>query len=260
MSDDRHVVLIHGAWSRGDQLSDARRAFEARGYTVHTPTLRHHELPPAEGASKIASLSLMDYVDDLVALVESLDSPPLIVGHSLGAYIGQLLAARIAHVGLVAACPSSAGAAALTAPSLRITLGHFRQKRPWAMPVKLDWKVFRSAVAPTLPDDLARQIYADLVYESRRVLFWELAHPRLDRKKAAAVDFARITTPVLIIAGERDRIVPASHVRKVPSRFANARYVEIAGSDHMVLSGKALDVTMGHVDDWLADSGLSVAN
>src|SRR5262245_3284353 len=99
MSDSRHAVLIHGAWSRGDQLRDARRAFEARGYTVHTPTLRHHELPLAEGGSKIASLSLLDYVDDLVVLVESLDEPPLIVGHSLGAYIAQLLAARTEHVG-----------------------------------------------------------------------------------------------------------------------------------------------------------------
>jgi esterase/lipase len=45
-----HVVLIHGTWGRGDSLADAWRAFEERGFTVHTPTLRYHELPIEEGA------------------------------------------------------------------------------------------------------------------------------------------------------------------------------------------------------------------
>ena len=45
MADTKHVVLIHGSFSRGEQLAPARAAFEERGYTAHTPTLRHHELP-----------------------------------------------------------------------------------------------------------------------------------------------------------------------------------------------------------------------
>ena len=41
------------------------RAFEERGFTVHTPTLRYHELPIEEGARLIAPLSLRDFADDL---------------------------------------------------------------------------------------------------------------------------------------------------------------------------------------------------
>jgi pimeloyl-ACP methyl ester carboxylesterase len=84
VAEAKHVVLIHGSWSRGEQLALARAAFEERGYTAHTPTLRHHELPSHEGAMKVASLSLRDYTDDLVAFVNSLDSPPLLIGHSMG--------------------------------------------------------------------------------------------------------------------------------------------------------------------------------
>src|ERR1700722_14667823 len=108
VAEAKHVVLIHGSWSRGEQLAPARAAFEERGYTAHTPTLRHHELPSHEGAMKIASLSLRDYTDDLVAFVNSLDSPPLLVGHSMGGLLAQLVAARPRHAGLVAACPGSA--------------------------------------------------------------------------------------------------------------------------------------------------------
>ena len=68
MPDTKHVVLIHGTWCRGDSWGPTRAAFEERGYTVHTPTLRYHELPLQEGAMKIAPLSMRDYTDDLVAL------------------------------------------------------------------------------------------------------------------------------------------------------------------------------------------------
>lgn len=120
MSTTKHVVLIHGAWSRGDSWGPARAALEERGYTVHTPTLRHHELPLHDGAMKIAPLSMRDYNDDLVALVDSLDSPPLIVGLSLGGLLAQLVAARTRHSGVVAACPSpSPGVFALTPTTLR---------------------------------------------------------------------------------------------------------------------------------------------
>ena len=99
MCDSKHVVLIHGSWGRGEQLAAARGAFEERGYMAHTPTLRHHELPSDEGAMKIASLSLRDYTEDLVAFVNSLDSPPLLIGHSMGGLLAQLVAARSRHAG-----------------------------------------------------------------------------------------------------------------------------------------------------------------
>jgi pimeloyl-ACP methyl ester carboxylesterase len=131
MSDTKHVVLIHGSWGRGEQLAPARAAFEDRGYTAHTPTLRHHELPLHEGAMKIASLSLRDYTDDLVAFVNWLVSPPLLVGHAQGGLLAQLVAARTRQAGLVAACPAAAaGIFGATPTSLRLCLPHLSRPRP----------------------------------------------------------------------------------------------------------------------------------
>jgi pimeloyl-ACP methyl ester carboxylesterase len=106
MSDIKHVVLIHGMSGCGDYLAPAGTAFEERGYTVHIPTLRHHELPLEEGATKIASLSLREYADDLVKLVDSLDSAALLVGHSMGGLLAQLVVAdrrHLCHISDVAA-------------------------------------------------------------------------------------------------------------------------------------------------------------
>lgn len=249
----KHGVLVHGAWSRGQQWDPARAAFEDRGFTVHTPTLRHHELPLEQGAPKIARLSIRDYVDDLVALVASLDSPPLLVGHSLGGLLVQLVAARTAHAGLIAACPSSVGPLGLNPTSLGISLPHALKTRPWAKPVyPPTWQRFWRGVAGTQTEEAAREAFDDLVCESGRVLFFELAMPWLDRDNAAKVDCGAIAGPVLVIGGGRDRIVPPRLARRAAARFANASYAEIPGSDHMVFYGAALPVTMGLIDDWLA--------
>lgn len=257
MSDTRHVVLIHGAWARGDSWGPARTAFEARGYTVHTPTLRHHEMPLHEGAMRIAPLSVRDYTDDLVELVDSLDSPPLIVGLSLGGLLAQLVAVRTRHAGVVAACTiGAAGIVAATPTALRgvgsIYGGHFLRPRPRAKPLyPPTWERFRRWIANAQTEDVAREIFADLACESGRA-FWEIFYPFLDRGKATAVNFAAVTTPVLVIRGECDRVVPPQIAPKTATRYHRGTYVEIPRSGHLAFSGAALPVTMGRIDDWIA--------
>src|ERR1700722_15785460 len=135
VAEAKHVVLIHGSWSRGEQLAPARTAFEQRGYTAPPPALRYHEFPMQEGAMKVASLSLRDYTDDLVAFVNSLDSPPLLVGHSMGGLLAQLVAARTRPAGMVAVCPApAAGIGAATRTSVLATLPHVLRPRPWTKP------------------------------------------------------------------------------------------------------------------------------
>ena len=253
VAEAKHVVLIHGSWGRGEQLAAARAAFEERGYTAHTPTLRYHELPMQEGAMKVASLSLRDYTDDLVALVNSLESPPLLVGHSLGGLLAQLVAARTRHAGLVAACPApAAGILGSTRTTLRMSLPHLLRPRSWTKPWRPPtFEQFRRWIANAQTQDIAREIYDGFVCESGRYL-WELllAVPKLS--KAAVVDFAAVTAPMLVIGAECDRIVSAGIVRRTAARYQRGTYVEIPISDHMVFSGAALPVTMSYIDAWMA--------
>jgi pimeloyl-ACP methyl ester carboxylesterase len=257
MPDCTHVVLIHGTWGRGDSWAPARAAFEGRGYTVHTPTLRHHELPLQDGAEKVAAVSMRDYTDDLVSLVESLDSPPLLVGLSLGGLLAQLVAARARHAGVVAACPSPAAGIFAPTPSTVRTFAsvfgtHFIQPKPWAKPLyPTDWQRFRRWIANTQTDEDARGFFADLVCDSGRA-YCEIVFPFLDRGNATTVDFATVTTPVLTLRAEHDLLVPPQIARKTAARYRYGTCVDIAGSDHLVFSGDALATTMGHIDAWIA--------
>jgi len=234
-------------------FGDARREFEDRGYTVHTPTLRYHDLPLDDGAAKIAPLSLRDYADDVSALVNSLDSPPLVVGHSLGGLIAQLVAAQTRHAGLVAATPAPAAGIFSTYPgTVRVFFGHYLHRRPWARPLyPMTWKLFRRYGTNTTDEPLAREFYTELVCESGRV-YCEMAFWFLDRKRASRVDFAAVTTPVLAIGARQDRLMNRRVARATAKRYASGTYVEIPASDHLVFHGNALPVTMARIDEWMA--------
>jgi pimeloyl-ACP methyl ester carboxylesterase len=226
---------------------------------VHTPTLRHHELGLEEGASKIGQLSMRDYTDDLVALVDSLDSPPLLVGLSLGGLLAQLVAARTRHAGVVAACPSpAAGIFAVTPATLRSSGSlfgrHFLQSKPWAKPVyPMTWQRFRRWIANAQTEEDAREGFAEFVCESGRA-YCEILFPYVDRGKATTVNFAAVTTPVLTIRGESDLFVPPQIAPKTAARYQRGTYVEIPRSDHLPFFGAALPVTMGLIDDWIVQN------
>lgn len=222
---------------------------------MHTPSLRYHDLPLREGADRIGPLSLLDYTDDLVALAESLDSPPLIIGLSLGGLVAQLVAVRTPHAGLVAACPSGAAGVRnpLFGPVLRIFGPHFLQRRPWATPVyPPTYQQLRRWIANEQTEVAARELFDGLVCESGRV-YCEMAAPQLDRARATRVDFAAVTGPVLTIGGQHDLLIPTRVARETAAKYRNGTYVEIPGSDHLVFFGDALSVTMREIDTWMAE-------
>jgi pimeloyl-ACP methyl ester carboxylesterase len=257
MSDVEHVVLIHGTWGRGSHFHEARAAFEERGFVVHTPTLRHHELSLEDGAAQIAGLSLTDYADDLVEVCESLDSPPLILGHSLGGLLAQLVAARTKHAGLIGVCPAPAAGIFAMYPSMsRLFLSHYLQARPWTKPLRPTWEKFHVGGRITQTEEDSRALFADLVCESGRA-YCEMAFPQLDRRKASRVDYSAIDGPVLIFGGAQDRTVVPAVCRATAAKYRNATYQELLDADHMILFGDILHTTMSHIDNWLMTNKLT---
>ncbi|MEU4194381.1 alpha/beta hydrolase [Kribbella sp. NPDC026611] len=253
----KHVVMVHGTWGRGEHLHEARAEFEGRGYVVHTPTLRHHELSLQEGATKIAPLSLTDYADDLVELCESLDEPPILLGHSLGGLIVQLVAARTELAGLVLVCPAPAEGIFAMYPSMsRLFLHHYLQPRPWNKPLYPTWKAFHTGGRITQTEEASRELYADLVCESGRA-YCEMAFPQLDRRKASRVNYAAVSAPVLVFGGQKDLTVVPAICRTTAGKYANATYTELTDADHMLLTGAILHTTMSHLDTWLKANSLT---
>ena len=97
--------MIHGAFCGGWVFDDFRMPFEMEGYEVYAPTLRFHDCgndpPPA-----LAGTGIKDFVEDLGTLIAGLSQPPVLIGHSMGGLLAQMLAARNPVRALLLLAPS----------------------------------------------------------------------------------------------------------------------------------------------------------
>jgi pimeloyl-ACP methyl ester carboxylesterase len=83
------VVLLHGGSSRWQHLADLVRAL-ADQWRVYAPDLRGH----GRSSHTPRRYRLTDYADDLAAFLERCTGPAHVFGHSLGAQIAIVAAAR----------------------------------------------------------------------------------------------------------------------------------------------------------------------
>jgi pimeloyl-ACP methyl ester carboxylesterase len=91
------VVLVHGLWMTPRCWEGWVPYYEAKGYRVLTPAYPGFEIEVEalrENPQVIAEATVPATVDHLAAAVESCDRPPIIMGHSFGGTLTQLLLAR----------------------------------------------------------------------------------------------------------------------------------------------------------------------
>lgn len=99
------IVCLHGicagAWAFPEPFV---RPFVDAGFTVHRISYRGHGA--SEGRDRLRHARLSDYVEDVRRIIQDLERPPVLLGHSLGSAIAQvLLKERSPLAGLVLVSP-----------------------------------------------------------------------------------------------------------------------------------------------------------
>lgn len=247
------LVLVHGMWGGAWQWEGYRRRLAARGHRIQVPDLRHHDAAAAaDPPPRLGTVSLRDYVDDLDALIAGLPTPPVVIGHSLGGLLAQLLAARGRVAGAVLLTPAPpAGVPALRLSVVRAFAGVVTRWGFWRRPVRQGFAAAAATVYNRMPPDAQRALYDRSGFESGRVVL-EVGLPWLDRRRAAAVDPARVTCPLLVVGARHDRITPVPVVRRIARRYgAVATYHELPDHAHWVLGEPGWERVADLVAGWV---------
>ncbi|MCZ7476881.1 alpha/beta hydrolase [Micromonospora sp. WMMC273] len=237
------IVLIHGLWMTSRSWEHWAQRYSARGFQVLTPAWpgmdREVEELRADPAP-IAAQRIADIADHYAAIIRDLPRPPIIMGHSFGGLIAQLLADRRLGAAVVAVHPAPVrGVLKLPPSTLRsgYSILHNPANRHRAVPFTPE--AFRYAFGNTISQeqsDAAWERYA--VPGAGHVLF-EAAFANLDPNSATEIDKKRSDrAPLLITAGGEDHVVPATLASSIANLYRSSTaltgYREFPGRSHFV--------------------------
>jgi pimeloyl-ACP methyl ester carboxylesterase len=170
------IILIPGFWLDGDSWSEVAAPLRDAGHTVHALTLPGLESRTADRSG----ITLQDHVDAVVAAIDSVGHPVVLVGHSGGGSIAygavDARADSVARVIYVDSGPLADGG--VINDELPVVDGE--------VPLP-DWSDFEDADLVDLTDAL-------------RAHFREIAIP----------EPARVTSDTFVLTDERRRDVPAT--------------------------------------------------
>lgn len=176
-----NIVLIPGFWLDGDSWSEVAEPLRDAGHSVRSLTLPGLESRDAPRAD----ISFRDHVDAVVSVVDSLEAPIVLVGHSGGGAIAHAVVdARpdaVARVIYVDSVPLGNGG--LINDELPVIDGE--------IPLP-DWSVFEDADLIDLSDELRERFISIAIPEPARV-----ANDRVELS-----DARRYSVPVTVICCE----------------------------------------------------------
>lgn len=247
----KDIVLIPGTWARSSSWGKLPQGLQELGLRVHTPDLRYHELEYDEVEKVIGDISINTYVDDLVELVEGLGPSPIILGHSLGGLIAQLVAARVDKAGLILLGPApSADIFALYPKMVHGFRRHFLRWGFWKKPMPPYKDTYFNYVTNLQNQETKEEYFNDLVPESGKV-YAEMGFAFLDKNKSTKVDFSKVKCPVLVITGDSDLIVNPKVAQATAKKYEKSKFVKLENSDHLYASDRVVDRTLQEISQWL---------
>ena len=248
------LMLIHGAWLSASSWENFAAYFDERGFAVSAP-----EWPRKTGdVEELAGLGLDEIVDHYETLIRALDEPPLLIGHSFGGLIVELLLDRgLGRAGVAISPAPPKGILVLPFSSLKAVAPALAHPSKWHGVVTLTREEFNYGFVNTFtPEDAAAAYERYAVPETGQV-FYEAGFANFRMDPPTKVDFDNgARAPLLIVGATEDHTVPASVARKQFKKYedssARTDYVEFEGRPHLLMAAEGWEEVAASIDDWLA--------
>ena len=256
------LMLIHGAWLSSGSWDMFATYFRDLGFEVSAPEWPRKEGDVAairEGADDIKGLGLTEIVDHYASAIEALDEPPVLVGHSFGGLILELLLDRgLGRAGVAMSPAPPKGILVLPFSSLKAASPALAHPSKWHGVVPLTLEEFTYGFVNTFSPEDAKAAYEKYAVPETGQIFYEAGFANFHLHPPTEVHFkSGERAPLLIVGADKDHTVPASLSHKQYKKYekSNARtdYLEFAGRPHLMMVAEGWEEIASAIDAWLVD-------
>lgn len=254
------LILIHGAWLSSGSWANYEDYFAKRGFDVSAP-----EWPRKQGgveemretAEASAGLGVQEIVDHYARLIEALDQPPVLIGHSYGGLFVELLLDRgLGRAGVAMSPAPPKGILALPFSTLKAGAPALAHPSKWHGVVTLSPEEFTYAFVNTFSAQDAADAYERYAVPETGQIFYEAGFANFHLHPPTEVHFNNgARAPLLIVGAAEDHTVPASLAKAQYKRYesspARTDYLEFAGRPHFHMVASDWEEVAAAVDNWL---------
>jgi pimeloyl-ACP methyl ester carboxylesterase len=218
-ADSQTVVLIHGMWMTPRSWDNWVDHYTDRGYRAIAPGWPGVKDPEEtrRDPSALKGLGLQKIVEHYDAIIRDLDRPPIIVGHSFGGLVTQLLLDRgLGAAGVAIGTAPPKGVLVLPFSTLRAAFPGL--KNPFGRDglAPLSPKQFQWRFTNTLSQEESDRIYQEHYIPGTNRAFFESAYGALSKNSPAEINFKNPNrAPLVLLVAEKDHISPPALNRSI---------------------------------------------
>ncbi len=212
MTKSRTIVFIHGLWIHSSSWQAWMDFFNQQGYQTLNPEWPGDSATVAEcraNPQTIANRGVTEIVDNYAKVISGLTEPPIVIGHSFGGLIAQILLGRGIGSAAIAIDPAPIkGVWQLPFSALKASFPVLGNPFNLKKAKSLSFEQFQYGFANAVPEEEAKALYDQ----------WTIPAPCLPLFQAAVASFAGTATkvntqnatrgPLLITGGSKDNIAP----------------------------------------------------
>ncbi len=243
------IVLIHGLWMTPKSWDTWAARFRAAGHDVIVPGWPGIDDRSVADVRRdpdpLKGIGLKQIADHYERIVRALPAKPIIMGHSFGGVITQMLADRGLGVAYVGVAPGqTAGVTAL--PLSTLWTGTPILSNPFARngAKPLSKRHFHFTFGNDLDRAASDRLWEEYAVPSYNRVFFEGVLSVLDEKGGVThVDYGRPDrAPLLVVTGEIDHVVPPAIGEAIVKKYrasggpAVVEYKTYAGRTHRLVS------------------------
>ncbi|MEM7183070.1 MAG: alpha/beta hydrolase [Spirochaetota bacterium] len=208
--ETKTVVFIHGLYMTNICWSEWKSSFKAQGYRVVDPSWpifkgkTPGEIRTQHPDALLARLELTEVIDYYTKIVKAQKEKPIIIGHSMGGLITQILMER--NLGAAGVAIHSVPPPGVSAFSMALLRNNWAIISPFAdenEPIWLDLEDFKDGWMHNQSNRKAQLAYDTYFVPASR----KLARGAQD-KKVSGIDFKAKRPPLLLVAGDADQTIP----------------------------------------------------